>query len=294
MASETGRRPRTPRPVAADVDVYGLTHAGRVRTDNHDHFLVASLHKLLRIQQTSLPEPDLTQLVSETRGYLFLVADGVGGRPGGGHASGTALRSIAAHVTDMMDLYRRVDPDRETLFITELTQSVRRTHAVLLREAEREYGGEGVATTLTMVAVLWPRAYLVQVGDSRCYRLRGDRLERMTRDQTLAQALLDAGALTADQAEASPLRNVLTSALGGREVQCLTAITDCEWDDVVLLCSDGLTKHVTEDEIGAELRRIQSAEASCRALVDLALQRGGSDNVTVLIGRLRPRGEGGG
>jgi len=277
------------RPVTADVDCFGLTDQGKVRRKNDDHFLIASLHKLMRVHLTSLPDPDAMPLVSESRGFLFMVADGVGGRPHGDLASGTALRYIAQYVTHLMDLYNRLDPERETQFLAELEKSVQRSHEILVAETERSGEGRGGATTLTMVAAVWPRAYLVQVGDSRCYRLRDGRLERMSQDQTMAQALVEQGALSPSDAEHSPLRNMLASALGGTEARPVTAATDILWDDVMLMCTDGLTKHVPEAEIEAELRATSSAEASCRRLVDLALERGGTDNVTVLVSRLRPR-----
>lgn len=277
------------RPVTADVDCFGLTDQGKVRRKNDDHFLIASLHKLMRVHLTSLPDPDAMPLVSESRGFLFMVADGVGGRPHGDLASGTALRYIAQYVTHLMDLYNRLDPERETQFLAELEKSVQRSHEILVAETERSGQGRGGATTLTMVAAVWPRAYLVQVGDSRCYRLRDGTLERMSQDQTMAQALVEQGALSPSDAEHSPLRNMLASALGGTEARPVTAATDIRWDDVMLMCTDGLTKHVPEAEIEAELRATTSAQASCRRLVDLALERGGTDNVTVLVSRLRPR-----
>jgi len=273
----------------ADVDLFGLTHQGKVQTHNEDHFLIASLHKLLQVQQTSLPREDTAQLVSDSRGYLFLVADGVGGIPDGHLASETVLRTIADYVTNLMDLYRRLDPAREAEFLEELAESVRSSHRILRERSTREHGGKGLATTLTMVAVLWPRAYLVQVGDSRCYRLRDGRLEQLSRDQTIAQALLDAGALTPEEAGRSPLRGVLASAVGGPDASPYTASDDVRRGDVMLLCTDGLTKHVAEHELEAELGQMVSAELSCRHFVDLALERGGSDNVTVIIGRMRPK-----
>lgn len=277
------------RPVTADVDCFGLTDQGKVRRKNDDHFLIASLHKLMRVHQTSLPDPDAMPLVSESRGFLFMVADGVGGRPHGDLASGTALRYIAQYVTHLMDLYHRLDPERETQFLAELEKSVQRSHEILVAETERSGQGRGGATTLTMVAAVWPRAYLVQVGDSRCYRLRDGTLERMSQDQTMAQALVEQGALSPSDAEHSPLRNLLASALGGTEARPVTAATDIRWDDVMLMCTDGLTKHVPEPEIEAELQATTASEATCRRLVDLALERGGTDNVTVLVSRLRPR-----
>jgi len=281
-----------PRPVSADVDLFGLTDRGQVRKENQDQFMIASLHKLLRVHQSSLPADDITPLISDNRGWLFLVADGVGGRPDGQAASGTAVRSIAHYVTHLTDLYRRLDSDKENVFLAELEQSVKKAHEILRAESEKEYGGRGGATTLTMVAVLWPRAYLVQVGDSRCYLLRDRRLELMSKDQTVAQALVDSGALTKTEARRSPLQGVLASALGGREASPMTRTTEIRWDNVMLLCTDGLTKHVTDEEIEAELCQIRSAEESCRRLVKLALERGGTDNVTVVIARLKNRSPG--
>ncbi len=285
-----------PRPTSSNIDVFGLSDRGRVRSENQDQFLIASLHKLLRVHQSSLPPEDITTLVSESRGYILLVADGVAGRPDGQAASGTVVKTIAHHVTHLMDLYRRLDSNNESTFVAELEKSVLKSHDVLLAEGKQAYAGRGGATTLTMVAALWPHAYVIQVGDSRCYRLRDGRLERMTDDQTLAQALVERGALRDSEARRSPLSGVLASALGGPEVTPRIYATDCRWDDVVLLCSDGLTRHVTDEELEAELRAIHTrrggAQESCQRLVRLALDRGGEDNVTVVIGRLKNKPEG--
>ena len=150
-----------------------------------------------------------------------------------------------------------------------------RSHSVLRKRVSGEGADEQPATTLTMAAVLWPRAYLVQVGDSRCYRLRDGTLELLSQDQTIVQALVDSGALTPEEAQKSPFRGMLASAVGGPNAEPMTTATDCQWDDVLLLCTDGLTRHVTDEEIQEELRTVESAEQSCRRLVDLALERGG-------------------
>src|SRR5262245_3016096 len=281
-----------PRPTSTNVDLFGVSDRGRVRRENQDQFLIASLHKLMRVHQSSLPPEDITTLISDSRGYILLVADGVAGRPDGQAASGTAVKTIAHHVTHLTDLYRRLDSNNEATFVAELEKSVLKSHQVLIEEGKKEYGGKGGATTLTMVAVLWPKAYVVQVGDSRCYRLRDGCLERMTQDQTYVQALLDNGAITETEAHRSPLQGVLASALGGRDALPTIHATDCRWDDVVLLCTDGLTRHVTDEEIEAELRAPRTSQASCQRLVDLALERGGADNVTVVIGRLKNKPSG--
>ena len=154
-----------PRPATADIDVFGLTDPGRVRGENQDQFLIASLHKLLRVHQSSIPPDDLTPLITESRGFVFLVADGVGGRPDGAQASGTVIRAIAHYVTHLTDLYRRLDSDREAEFLSQLERAVLETHDVLLEAGRREYDGKGGATTLTMMFALWHRAYVIHLGD---------------------------------------------------------------------------------------------------------------------------------
>ena len=274
------------RPHQSDIDVHGLTHLGLVRTENQDHFLIASMEKALRVVTTSLDQGALDALQGGSRGYLFCVADGVGSGDGR-RASSTALRAIVQHVTAFANLYAHFDHAEEERFAGELRQGVLHGHEVLRQQLEADGQKSGLATTLTMVAVLWPHAFLVHVGDSRCYRLREGRLELLTRDQTLAEALKDDGALTPPEADRSPLKHVLVSALGSTEATPQTNVEECRWDDVMLLCTDGLTKHVSDDEIAAALAGLTDAEQACRDLVALALERGGSDNVTVVIGRLR-------
>lgn len=274
------------RPRADQIDVFGLTHPGKIRTENQDQFLIASLHKTMMVHFSSISPELLGRLTSDSRGFVFLVADGVGGGPSGKLASGTALQAIVDYVIHAMDLYNQLDEKTETVFLDQLRRSVERSH-----EKIRAEGGlneaRGMATTLTMVVVRWPKAYLLHVGDSRCYRLRNGRLDIMTKDQTMAQVLMDAGALNEDTAEQSGLKHVLWSALGGREASPDVVTEDIEWDDVMLICSDGLTKHVSDSEIREHLARPNSSEAIVRGLVELTLERGGSDNVTVVISRLK-------
>ena len=127
----------------------------------------------------------------------------------------------------------------------------------------------------------------MHVGDSRAYRYRDGALDRLTTDQTFAQMMVESGALTPAGAEASHLKHVLWSALGSQEVVPEVHITDVTRRGIVLLCTDGLTSHVNDNEIKAHLASCTSAEGTCRALVDLALARGGKDNVTVVIARVR-------
>jgi len=271
------------RPLASDIDVYGLTHPGKVRPINQDQFLIASLHKTMQVHASSVPLDQLGELTSESRGYLFIVADGVGGGPSGERASGTALQAIAEYATHTMRFYYHHDPDLETRFIEELQDAVRQSHEIIrARDA-------GAATTLTMVVVRWPRAYVVQVGDSRAYLLHEGKLQQLTKDQTMAQVLMDAGVVPSPELPISRWRNVLMSALGGREANPVLTSLTVLWEDVMLLCTDGLTKHVSDEEIAEQLAGDRSAEEICRNLLALTLERGATDNVTVVVGRLRNR-----
>jgi protein phosphatase len=256
-----------------------------MRPANADQFLVLTLHKTTLVQATSLPPELAKSQTSDARGFIFLVADGVGSGVGV-HASEAALKHVMSYVTHATRLCYMVDPEQHDHFLEELKKAVARAHEEVHQDAQ--VGGvSGMATTLTLVAFLWPMAYLVHVGDSRCYRLRDGELQRMTHDQTMAQALVDAGALTNSKAEQSPLKHILTSAVGSDALIPEVGSDTCQWDDVLMLCTDGLTKHVTDEEIAAVLKNGESAEAMARKLVGLTLERGASDNVTVVIGKLR-------
>lgn len=285
--THTTQDPLPARPTRDQYDFFGVSHPGMVRTENQDCFLIASLHKAMQVHQTSLPDEALGELISPSRGFVFLVADGVGGVPGGKDASRTALSAIVDYVLRAMDLYVQLDPDVEPEFLADLQRSVEQSHEVVRQAGEANDERIGMATTLTMVCLRWPRGYLVHVGDSRCYMLRDGELRLLTKDQTMAQAMVDAGALSPDQAERSGLKHVLYSALGATRAEPMTATTDIRWNDLMLLCTDGVTKHVSDDEIRDALRNSTSAETTARELLQLTLERGGSDNTTLIVGRLK-------
>lgn len=272
----------TKRPTSNNIDLFGMTHNGIVRSENEDQFLIASLHKTLSVHSSSLSSQQLGDLRGSAQGYLCMVADGVGGRPDGDIASGTAVKSVAQYVAHCLRCYDvRHDEQSEEKFLRELQKAMLDGDKHVREEAA------GTATTLTMVMAIWPRAYLIHVGDSRCYRLRDNVLELLSTDQTMAAALVEAKALTPEQAEISQWRDVLMSSLGGSETSPITVPATIEWNDVMLLCTDGLTKHVTDAELQTALQSTQSAEQTVRDLVQLALDRGGSDNVTAIVGRLQ-------
>lgn len=274
-----------PRPAMSEVDVFGLTHPGRVRPVNNDHYLVASFHRHLRVHATSIPG-GLQDEETSSRGFLLLVADGVGGLASAGQGSALALTTLTRHLLHATELCSQMVLADEEGAVESFREAVMKAHRALLDLGD-EAGGRP-ATTLTMFAAFWPRAFVVHVGDSRMYRLRGDDFQCFTSDQTYEQLMLESGAIKPGSPAATRLKHVLWSAVGNEEVVPQVIPTDLTRDDVTLVCTDGLTKHVTDDEIRAHLKRGVSSEETARALVDLALERGGSDNVTVVTGRTRP------
>ena len=142
-----------------------------------------------------------------------------------------------------------------------------------------------MATTLTLYLGLWPRAFLLQVGDSRCYLLREGELNQISRDQTMAQEMVDLGVMKKEEVAGTRLEHVLTSSIGGRQTEPKVSRVDMNWGNVLLLCSDGLTRHVPDDRIRDVLRGMTSARQACETLLQEALDDGGTDNITIVVGR---------
>ncbi len=278
--------PRKPRD--DEIDVWGLTHPGKVRKDNQDHFLVASLHRRLEVHLTSLAKPADLVHGDERIAFLAMVADGVGGRSHGEEASRIALEEVTQYVTQSTLTWYEGDATEEK-FIDLLQQAATRSHARVLERAAADESFAGMATTLTLWIGVWPWFYLLQVGDSRYYLYRQDTLTQVSRDQTMAQDLVDQGVLARSAQHRSPFANVLSSAIGGQQTAPVVTRIASEWENVHLLCSDGLTKHVDDERIADRLRNITSSQACCEALLQDALDGGGSDNITIIVGQAKQK-----
>lgn len=274
-------------PTAADIDVYGLTHPGKVRKTNQDHFLIARLSREMRVDRTSL-SPELHLPVrSEHLASLAMVADGVGSTTGE-EASRSTLLAISQYVERSANAFYTSETEDGDRFAEVLSDAAMQCHADLLeRVASRPEHGR-MATTLTLWLGLWPHAYLLHVGDSRCYMFRDDRLTQISRDQTMAQNLIDDGVLTVTKAHRTRWASVLSSAIGGQEAAPTVTRVVRDWGTVVLLCSDGLYRHVSDERIAEILRTMTGAQQACEALLQDALDDGGQDNITIVIGRTIP------
>ncbi len=274
-----------------EIDCSATSDPGQVRQTNEDQFLIGDLRKSLMIYQTSLARQDHSRLFGDPQGRLLLVADGMGGMGGGRTASTVVVDTVVEYVVNVMPWFFRLDEAREDDLRSQLETVVKQCEASVRRAAEQGEGAAKMGTTLTLAYVLWPRAYVVHAGDSRCYLFRDGSLRQVTRDQTLAQRLAEERVLTAEQAEESSWRNVLWSAIGGgaEELRPEVYKVELQVGDALLLCTDGLTKHVPDQEIGAVLASRASADDACRRLVGLANRGGGTDNVTVVVAGFAPR-----
>jgi protein phosphatase len=284
MAPSTAEQlANNPRPPLSDIDVFGMTHPGRVRKVNADHFLIASFHRSIQLHGTSID--DVGETTTSNRGLMMIVADGVGGLPTAGEGSAEAVKVTVQHLLHATELTTSLVLLNEQDAADQLRAAVIEAHQKLV--AKGQVDGRRPATTLTMFVGFWPRVFIANAGDSRYYRLRNNRLERFTTDQTMAEMMIEQGALTREKAEASRLKHVLWSAVGNEELRPDVKVIDIVKPDRHLLCTDGLTKHVTDDEIKERLMRNETAKESVEGLVNLALERGGSDNVTVIVCRIR-------
>jgi protein phosphatase len=276
------------KPRDEEIDVHGLTHAGKVRAENQDHFLLASIHKRVQVIATNLGKQEHLPSGEQRVAFIAMVADGVGGEEGGAEASATALEAVMQYVNDSMSCLYDRDVTEEKF--TELLQrcAIQSHEAILARARANEQHGT-MATTLTLFMGVWPAYYLVQVGDSRYYLWRDGKLTQVTRDQTLAEELVDQGILSRAQAPHTQFAHVLSSALGASAAEPVVTRLRAEWDNVHLLCSDGLTKHVSDERIAERLANMTSAKEVCEQLLQDALDDGGTDNITIIVGRGIPK-----
>jgi protein phosphatase len=273
------------RPRDEERDMFGITHPGKVRKDNQDHFLICTVYPQVVIDATSLPAADELPLRGSRLATLLLVADGVGGSDSGAEASRLAAETITKYVATALRCYHAAGSANEDELLESLRAAVFQAHDVVRAEAATRADPKPMATTLTLALAVWPWMFVVQVGDSRCYYWDGATLHQVTTDQTIAQHLVDSGALPKERLNASPFKNVLASAIGGAEATPQVTRVALQRSGALVMCSDGLTRHVTNEEIAERVRATTSSEQLCRDLLDLALERGGTDNITIVAGR---------
>jgi serine/threonine protein phosphatase PrpC len=279
--------------IAFKISVYAMSDVGMVRTGNEDNFFVLNLSTA----DTWKPESEgenatesLTSFQQSHYGSVIAVTDGMGGALAGEVASRLAVECVRDRMLELQasPVYSKF-PFHERL---RLAIELANLYIYQMSAKRAEYTGMGA--TFTAVGMFGRTAYFGQVGDSRAYLIRGGRIQQITRDQSLVGQLVEAGHLTKEEAERHSYRNVILQALGASpNINVVIDRLGLRDLDTLALCSDGLSNKVRPDEITAAVDQAGSLKEACEALIRMANERGGEDNITVLIaqvsgGRLEP------
>ena len=249
------------------IQVCTQSDIGLKREKNEDSFLV--------VDQPG-PGQDI-----QRHGRLYVVADGMGGHPGGEIASQIACRG-------MMDYYRansdhRRKSDDLAARLKHLKASIYKVHDQIIEYGRTHKEFENMGTTLSALVLTKHKALIAHVGDSRIYRLRQGRLVQLTEDHTMAQLFIRMGYLTAEKVANHPIRHVMSQAVGQGIDDIFTRVEDVNGKDIFVLCSDGLFGMVSDEAIEDILLQHPAVKDQCRCLVAKALENGGRDNVTVMV-----------
>jgi protein phosphatase len=263
-----------------NLALYAQTDVGMVRSGNEDNFLVLDLSIGRGWTASEEEPPDLLTYSQGYYGSLLAVSDGMGGALAGEVASRMAVETVRDRMLQLQahDVYSKVSfPER-------LRLSIEEANLLINGESQTNPAHKGLGATFTAVAVHGNQGYFAQVGDSRAYLIRQGRIYRITKDQSLVQQLIDAGQITEEEAETHSYRNVILQALGAHsnvnvEVNTLAL---CNLDTLVL-CSDGLSGKMHQEEIAQIVHEAADFKSACQRLIDLANDRGGEDNITVVV-----------
>jgi serine/threonine protein phosphatase PrpC len=257
------------------IEVFGKTDVGLIREHNEDNFLIADVTAGVRTNdgQQTLP------VKLGDKGALLLVCDGMGGAAAGEVASQMAVdciyETLAASAPQERDAFARL-----------VRRSVERANERIFIQSRDNQSERGMGTTCTVAGLVDSTLVVGQIGDSRCYILREGQLAQVTKDQSLAWQLIEAGAMTLEEAKAFEHANIILQALGVQErVEVVLSQVSLRKGDVALLCSDGLHGPVSDEELLAVLVMEPDLQKAAQALIQKALDRDGPDNVTVVLAR---------
>ena len=272
-----------------NLALYAQTDVGMVRSGNEDNFLILDLSTGRSWTASEEEPPDLLTYAQGYYGSLLAVSDGMGGALAGEVASRMAVETVRDRMLQLQahEVYSRLP------FHERLRLSIEEANILINGESQTNPAHKGLGATFTAVATLGNQVFFGQVGDSRAYLIRGNNIVRTTKDQSLVQQLIDAGQITEEEAETHSYRNVILQALGAHsnvnvEVGCLTL---CNMDTLVI-CSDGLSGKVHQDEIERIIHEARDFKSACQNLINLANERGGEDNITVVIAQFSGSGLG--
>jgi PPM family protein phosphatase len=284
--------------MSGNMDCCGATDIGMQRSNNEDQFLIADVSKSMRVYRTSLALDHQTRLFGSTKGKLLLVADGMGGHEAGERASQLVIDGIVDHTLNRLSWFMFNDCQSEEEFEEDLKHGLIACQRRIDREVAAIPSRRGMGSTLTLCYIVWPRMFVVHVGDSRCYLFRDGQLRQLTRDHTLATLNAEVkhgGSANAEDTDESEglMAHVLWNAIGGvgEDPHPDAQAMDLKVGDTILLCTYGLNKHLSKRQISEILARPAKTDELCKDLIDAANKAGGSDNVTVVISRFSEHSE---
>jgi len=270
-----------------NLALYAQTDVGMVRSGNEDNFLILDLSTG---KSWTASEQEPKELLTYTQGYygsLLAVSDGMGGALAGEVASRLAVDTVRDRMLQLQahDRYSKI-PFHERLRV-----SIEQANILIHGESQTNPAHKGLGATFTAVATQGNQIFFAQVGDSRAYLIRQGKIFRITKDQSLVQQLIDAGQITEEEAETHSYRNVILQALGAHnnvnvEVSSLPL---CQLDTLVI-CSDGLSGKIHNEEIEEVINEANDFKSACQTLIDIANERGGEDNITVVIAQFSGTG----
>jgi protein phosphatase len=269
------------------VESYGLTDQGRVRASNQDHFLIAELARTMWVHRTSMPKSP-TQYGTH-HGHVFLVADGMGGHRAGDVASAFTVETLEHFLLHVLHRFSNLrDFEMEDVAL-EFREALGVARDRIQAASAEDPSLAGMGTTVTMAFASDWKLFVVHAGDRRCYPLRAGKLEQLTSDHTVVAELIRRGALRPENAAGHAYRHVVTNAVGANLPQLRVDVSqfDLKEEDMLLLCSDGLTDMLSDDRLALILQEEANPQTACERLLAEALAAGGRDNITAIVARLR-------
>jgi serine/threonine protein phosphatase PrpC len=277
-----------PKPASTvlHVEFGALSDTGKVRSHNEDHFLVSRISRNQQVLLTNVPENQLPEQTGDLA-YSMIVADGMGGMAAGEVASQMAITTGLKLFQKSPKWGFKINKREARELFERVSGYLREIDMVLTQKSENDRKFFGMGTTLTAAYSIGVDLFIIHLGDSRAYLYRNGALMRLTKDHTVAQAMADAGYIAPEEVRFHNKRNVLTNFLGGHHGK---VAADVRWlrlkdGDRLLLCSDGLSDMVEDDSIAQIMGAHDQPRDAAQSLLDEALNRGGRDNVTIIVAR---------
>lgn len=273
------------------VEIYATSHIGRVRKGNEDNYLLLHLTNAkswTSAQSADEPAIESQKFEIDDQGIVLAVSDGMGGALAGEVASKMAVETVSERLLNI-DPDKTLSPDDfDESLIAKLYDATISANYIIHQQGRTDPQFQGMGATFTGVGITREAVDLIQVGDSRAYLIRNARIYQITKDQSLVQQLIDANQISPEEAETHALKNVILQALGAQnEIYPVPARLQPQRDDILLLCSDGLSNKVSS----ADMQRIildnlDNLDKACAQLIKEANERGGEDNITLILARL--------